>query len=74
MSALRADDYYISYSLYVKNFTVINEKLSFSKAMVPFKTTGKPICKILDNSKNINSFIKTTKKIYYPVYLKKEFS
>jgi len=57
-SVIMADDYYVSYYLYTKNFKVLNEKLRFSKAMVPFKSKGNTICKIVSDSDNINFFIK----------------
>jgi len=56
-----ADDYYVSYYLYTKNFKVINEKLRFSKAMVPFKSEGNTVCKIASDSDNVNSFMKKNK-------------
>jgi len=59
ISALRADDYYANYSLYIKDFSVVNEKLSFSKAMIPFKSIGKPICKLETNSSNLKKLTLT---------------
>jgi len=61
-SVLMADDYYVSYYLYTKNFKVLNEKLRFSKAMVPFKSEGHTICKIAADYDNMNSFIKENKE------------
>jgi len=61
-SVIIADDYYASYYLYIKNFKVLNEKLRFSKAMVPFKSKGNTICKISSNSNNINLFIKENRE------------
>jgi len=61
-SILVADDYYVSYYLYTKNFKVLNEKLNFSKAMVPFKTKGATICKIATIRKNIDRFVKKNRR------------
>lgn len=61
-SVLMADDYYVSYYLYTKNFKVLNEKLRFSKAMVPFKGKGNTLCKILSDNNNINLFIKKNRE------------
>jgi hypothetical protein len=72
LSALRADDYYISYSLYVKDYIVINEKLSLSKAMVKFKREGKPICSFENNSSNIKSFFKENSSAILECLFKKE--
>jgi len=60
-SVVMADDYYVSYYLYTKNFKVLNEKLRFSKAMVPFKSKGKTICKIASDNNKIDIFIKKSK-------------
>jgi len=62
LSVIMADDYFVSYYLYTKNFKVLNEKLNFSKAMVPFKKEGSTICKIATGSDNIGLFIKKKKK------------
>jgi len=61
-SVLMADDYYVSYYLYTKNFKVINEKLRFSKAMIPFNKEGITICKILSTDNNINLFLKKNRE------------
>ena len=61
-SAIMADDYYVSYYLYTKNFRVLNEKVKFSKAMVSFKNRGNAICKVATKSDNIDLFIKKKKK------------
>ena len=60
-SVLMADDYYVSYYLYTKNFKVLNEKLKVSKAMVPFKRKGKTICKIVSDDNKIDIFMKKNK-------------
>jgi len=60
-SAIKADDYYVSYYLYIKKFKVLNEKLRFTKAMVPFKKEGNTVCKISSSSHDLKSFFKESK-------------
>ncbi len=54
--ALRAGDYYISYHLHSSNFTVVDEHLSISKAMVPFEGKSGEICTFVTEAESFETF------------------
>ncbi|BDY12466.1 hypothetical protein [Hydrogenimonas cancrithermarum] len=58
-SALLAGDYYLSYRLRTKDFTIVDEHLSISRAMAPFRKKSFTICSFESET---NSFQAWSKK------------